>query len=169
MDAIQAILGRRSIRQFTGEKIPDNDVKVFLEAAMAAPSACNQQPWHYIIIKEKDSFRKIMEAQSYTKMLEKASIAVIVCADPTLQTCPGYWVQDCSAATENLLLAVHALGYGATWCGLYPNDDVVWKIRNIFDIPKEVYPLGVIAIGIPDEKKPPANRYKQERVHSEKW
>ena len=169
MDAIQAILGRRSIRKFTGEKIPEKDVKKFLEAAMAAPSACNQQPWHYIVVKEKETFNKIMEAQPYTKMLEKASVAVVVCADPALQTCPGFWVQDCSAATENLLLAVHALGYGATWCGLYPNDDVVWKIRKIFDMPKEVYPLCVVAVGVPGEEKPPADRFKQERVHSEKW
>jgi nitroreductase len=169
MDAMQAILGRRSIRKFTGETIPEKDIKLILEAAMAAPSACNQQPWHYIVAKKKETFSKIMEAQPYTKMLEKASIAVIVCADPALQTCPGFWAQDCSAATENLLLAVHALGYGATWCGLYPNDDVVWKIRQIFDMPKEVYPLCVVAVGVPDEEKPPANRYKQERIHEEKW
>jgi len=110
-----------------------------------------------------------MKAQPYTNMLTNASIAVIVCADPELQTCRGFWVQDSSAATENLLLAAHALGYGATWCGVYPNDDTVWKIREIFDIPKQIYPLCVIAVSVPAEEKPPANRYKEERVHSEKW
>jgi nitroreductase len=169
MEAIQTILSRRSIRKFTGEAIPDKDIKLLLEAAMAATSACNQQPWHYIVVKNKDTFAKIMEAQRYTKMLEKASVAVIVCADPELQTCPGFWVQDCSAATENLLLAAHAMGYGATWCGVYPNDDVVWKMRELLGIPKNVYPLCVVALGVPDEEKPPANRYNQERVHSEKW
>jgi nitroreductase len=169
MVAIQAILGRRSIRKYTGEEIPDKDIKQLLEAAMAAPSACNQQPWHYIVVKRKETFTRIMAAQPYTKMLEKAALAVIICADPALQTCPGFWAQDCSAATENLLIAVHAMGYGATWCGLYPNDDPVWKVREILGIPKEVYPLCVVAIGVPDEKKPPANRYKQERVHAENW
>jgi nitroreductase len=169
LDAIQAILGRRSIRKFTGEIISEKDTKLLLEAAMAAPSACNQQPWHFVVARDKETFRKIMEAQPYTQMLKDASLAIIVCADPELQTCPGFWVQDCSAATENLLLATHALGYGATWCGLYPNDEVVWKIREILGIPKQVYPLGVIAVGVPGEEKPPANRYKQERVHAEKW
>ncbi|MFH2110612.1 MAG: nitroreductase family protein [Candidatus Bathyarchaeota archaeon] len=166
---MKAILGRRSIRKFTGETVPDEDVNRFLEAAMAAPSACNQQPWHYVVVRSRETFKRIMEAQPYTRMLEKASVAVVVCADPELQTCPGFWVQDCSAATENLLLAVHALGYGATWCGLYPNDDVVWKVREMLGLPKQVHPLCVVAIGVPDEEKPPANRYRQDRVHEEKW
>ena len=169
LDAMKAILGRRSIRKFTGEAIPDEDVKLFLEAAMAAPSACNQQPWHYVVVRSRETFSRFMEAQRYTRMLEKASVAVVVCADPELQTCPGFWVQDCSAATENLLLAVHALGYGATWCGLYPNDDVVWKVRELLGLPKQVYPLCVVAIGVPGEEKPPADRFRQDRVHTEKW
>ena len=169
MDALKAILGRRSIRKFTGETVPDGDVKKLLEAAMAAPSACNQQPWHFVVIRSRDTFNGIMRIQPYTKMLEKASLAVVVCADPELQTCPGFWVQDCSAATENLLLAVHAMGYGATWCGVYPSDDVVWKMRELLGLPKQVYPLCVVAIGVPDEKKQPANRYNEERVHPEKW
>lgn len=166
---MKAILGRRSIRKFTGEKIPEEDVKKFLEAAMAAPSACNQQPWHFVVIEDKKSFNKIMEIQPYTRMLEKASHAIVVCADPELQTCPGFWVQDITAATENLLLAVHALGYGATWCGIYPNDNPVWGIRELLSLPKNIMPLNVIAIGVPDEEKPPSDRYKEERVHHEKW
>ena len=169
MDALKAILGRRSIRKFTGENVPDEDVKLFLEAAMAAPSACNQQPWHFVVIRSRDTFNGIMQIQPYTKMLGKASLAMVVCADPELQTCPGFWVQDCSAATENLLLAVHAMGYGATWCGVYPSDDVVWKMRELLGLPKQVYPLCIVAIGVPDEGKQPANRYNEERVHREKW
>ena len=166
---MKAILGRRSIRKFTGEAIPDEDIKKILEAAMAAPSACNQQPWHFVVAKDKETHRKVMEIQPYTKMLEKASIALFVCADPELQTCPGFWVQDTSAATENILLAVEALGYGATWCGLYPNDEPVWKTRELLGLPKHVMPLNVIAIGVPDEEKPPSERYNEERVHYEKW
>jgi len=169
LDAINTILGRRSIRKFTGGAIPDGDVKTFLEAAMAAPSACNQQPWHFVVVRSRDTFARITEIQPYTRMLEKASVAVVVCADPELQTCRGFWVQDCSAATENLLLAVHALGYGATWCGLYPNDDSVWRIRELLGLPGQVIPLCIVAIGVPDEEKPPAARYNPERVHPEKW
>ena len=110
-----------------------------------------------------------MEIQPYTSMLKNAALGIIVCADPELQTCPGFWQQDCSAAVENILLAVHAMGYGATWCGLYPNDDPVYKVRELLDLPKHVYPLCVIAVGVPDEEKPPSNRFKEERVHHEKW
>ena len=166
---IDIILSRRSIRKFTGEDIPDADIKTMLEAAMAAPSACNQQPWHFVVSKSKETHEKIMEIQPYTKMLKNAALGIIVCADPELQTCPGYWQQDCSAAVENILLAVHALDYGATWCGLYPNDDRVYKIRKLLDLPKQVFPLCVIAVGVPDEKKPPSDRYNEERVHHEKW
>ena len=166
---MNAILGRRSIRKYTGEDIPDADVRQFLEAAMAAPSACNQQPWHFVVVRDKASFKKINDIQPYTRMLDKASLAIIVCADPDLQTCPGFWVQDVSAATENLLLAVHALGYGATWCGIYPSDDPVGGIRELLGLPKNIMPLNVIAIGVPDEEKPYNNRYNEERVHHEKW
>ena len=93
----------------------------------------------------------------------------LLCADPELQTCPGYWQQDCSAAVENLLLAAHAMGYGATWCGVYPLDDRVYGIREIINAPKQVFPFCVIAIGVPDEEKPPSDRFKTERVHYEKW
>ncbi len=166
---MKVILGRRSIRKFTGESITDEDITKILEAAMAAPSACNQQPWHFIVVRNKKTHEKIMKIQPYTKMLEKASIAVIVCADPDLQTCPGFWVQDVSASTENLLLAVEAMGYGATWCGIYPNDDRVWELKELLGLPKQVISLNVIAIGVPDEKKPPSNRYNEDRVHYEKW
>jgi nitroreductase len=166
---MKIILGRRSIRKFTGETIPDEDVKKILEAAMAAPSACNQQPWHFIVVRDKKTHDRIMEIQPYTKMLGEAALSIIVCADPDLQTCPGFWVQDVSAATQNILLSVEALGYGATWCGIYPNDDRAWEIKKLLELPKQVIPLNVIAIGVPDEEKPPSNRYNEERVHHEKW
>ena len=166
---MKTILSRRSIRKFTGESVRKEDILTFIEAAMAAPSACNQQPWHFVVAKDKETHRKVMEIHSSTTMLEKASHAIFVCADLELQTCPGYWTQDLSAATENLLLAVHTMGYGATWCGVYPDDNRVWKIREILDLPKRVIPLNVVAIGVPDEEKPPSNRYKEERVHYEKW
>jgi nitroreductase len=166
---MEVILGRRSIRKFTSETIPEADVKKLLEAAMSAPSACNQQPWHFIIIREKSTHQKIMNIHNYSKMLKDAAIAIVVCADPDLQTCPGYWVQDVSAATENILIAVEALGYGATWCGVYPDDERVWKIKELLEIPKQVVPLNVIAIGVPDEEKPPSQRYRESRVHYDKW
>ncbi len=98
-----------------------------------------------------------------------AAAAIIACADPSLEVCAGYWVQDCYAATENLLLAAHAMGYGATWCGVYPLDDRVWRLKELFGVPKRVIPMCVVALGVPDEEKPPAKRYTEERVHAERW
>lgn len=170
MDAIQAILSRRSIRKFTGEEIPDEKIRALLDAAMVAPSACDQQPWHFIVVKKKETLRHIAGEIPTAGMLERgAAAAIIVCADPSIEVCAGYWVQDCSAATENLLLAAHAMGYGATWCGIYPLDDRVWKLREMFEIPKQVIPMCIVAIGVPDETKLPVKRYKAERVHAEKW
>jgi nitroreductase len=169
MNALEAILGRRSIRKFTGARVSEEDVETLLKAAMSAPSACNQQPWHFIVVRNRESLKKIMEAHPYTKMLDKASVAIIVCGDPELQDCPGYWVQDCSAATENLLIAANAIGLGATWCGVYPADDRVLKLKEIFGTPKQVVSLCVVAVGVPDEKKPPSERFNEDRIHFEHW
>ncbi|HDJ21957.1 MAG TPA: nitroreductase family protein [Candidatus Bathyarchaeota archaeon] len=169
MKALEAIYSRRSIRVFTGDEVPQEDVEKMLRAAMTAPSACNQQPWHFVVVRDKETHRRIMGVQKYTAMLEKASVAIIVCAQPGLEKCPGFWVQDVSAAAENILLAAHALGYGATWCGLYPRDDPVWGVREIIGAPKDVVPFCVIAVGVPGEEKPPSQRYKRERVHFERW
>jgi nitroreductase len=170
MDAIQAILSRRSIRKFTGGDIPNEKIKALLDAAMVAPSACDQQPWHFIVVKNKETLRHIAGEIPTSGMLARgAAAAIIVCADPSLEVCAGYWVQDCSAATENLLLAAHAMGYGATWCGIYPIDDRVWKLNEMFGVPKQVIPMCIVALGVPAEEKSPVKRYKTERVHAEKW
>jgi nitroreductase len=170
MDALKAIFSRRSIRNFTGAEIPDEKIRELLDAAMVAPSACDQQPWHFIVVKKKETLRHIAGEIPTSGMLARgAAAAFIVCADPSLEVCTGYWIQDCSAATENLLLAAHAMGYGATWCGIYPLDDRVWKLKEMFGVPKQVIPMCIIALGVPAEEKPPVKRYKAERVHAEKW
>lgn len=169
MDAMKAILSRRSIRKYTGEPVSDEDLKQILEAAMAAPSACNQQPWHFIVVKDPEILAKIPKVQPYTRMVESAGMAIIVCAEPSLETCKGFWEQDTTAATMNILHAVNALGLGACWCGIHPNMKPVNGIRELLGIPDSVIPLNVIAVGHPDEEKAPADRFKKERVHLDKW
>jgi nitroreductase len=169
MDAIKAIMTRRSIRSYTGKKVSEEQIRTILEAAMAAPSAVNEQPWHFIVIKEKEVLSRISEVSPYAKMAKDASVAVVVCADLSLEKSKGRAVQDCCISAENILLAAHALGLGAVWTALYPDEERVENAKKLFDIPKNVIPLCIIPIGYPAEEKNPENRFKKERVHSEKW
>ncbi len=115
MEQTDYILDRRSIRKFTSQKIHTELITKVLTAAMYAPSAVNTQPWHFVVIDRKPIFRQIMEVHPYAQMLQTASHAIVVCGNETLQHGDGYWVVDCRAATQNLLLAAHALGLGTCW------------------------------------------------------
>jgi|GEM_PF-112297 len=166
---MDAILSRRSIRKYTGEHVPDQLVKELLQAAMSAPSAGNQQPWHFIVLRHRDTLTKITEFHPYSQMLKEASVAIVVCGDESLEKHPGYWVQDCSAATENILIAAQEKGLGAVWLGVYPREDRVTALRKLLGIPEAVTPLSIVSIGYPAEKKEPANRYNEQRIHYDKW
>jgi len=161
-------LGRRSIRRYTGEKIPEDLITKLLKTGMAAPSAHNKQPWHFIVVDDSEILKKIPAYHPYSKMLENASHAIVVLGDTDIQS-TGFWVQDCSAATENILLAAHALGLGAVWLGVYPNESLVENTRKLFNIPSHVTPLCIISLGYPKEAKPPRENYDPKRVHRNKW
>jgi nitroreductase len=169
MDVIKAILTRRSIRRYTSEPVTEAEVEKLLAAAMAAPSAGNQQPWHFVVIRERDTLNAVPEFHPHAGMLREASVAILVCGDVTLQKHEGYWVQDCSAATQNLLLAAHALGLGAVWLGIHPRPEREEGIRKLLGLPTNVVPLALISVGRPAEEKEPAGRYDSERVHRERW
>jgi nitroreductase len=169
MEAIEAILGRRSIRKYTGEPVTDGQLKRLLEAAMAAPSAHNRQPWHYVVIRDKATLLEIPKFHNYSKMLEQAALAIVVCGDLELENGTGFWVQDCSASTQNILLAAKATGLGAVWLGVYPNEALVTKLRALLKMPEKIVPLCIISIGHPSEEKPPGNRYDGGRIHHDTW
>jgi nitroreductase len=169
MEAIEAILSRRSVRKYTGVYVTDEQVKTLLEAAMAAPSAHNKQPWHFIIVKDRETLLEIPKFHPYSKMLEQASLAIVVCGDLDLEEGTGFWVQDCSAATENILVAAKAIGLGAVWLGVYPFEPLVKNVKTLLKVPENVTPLCIISVGYPIEEKPPANRYNPERIHQGKW
>lgn len=147
----------------------EEDLKDLLKAAMAAPSAHNKQPWEFIVVRDRQLLTEITRFHPYSKMLNEAPLAVIVCGNLKKEESEGYWVQACSAATENILLAAQDKGLGAVWLGVYPNEDRVKDIRKIFDIPGHAVPLNVIAVGHPAEKKEPSDRYDEDRVHLNKW
>ncbi len=169
MDAVVAILSRRSIRKYTVQPVSDEIIKKLLEAAMSAPSAGNEQPWHFIIIKDHKILDEISKFHPYSWMLKEAPVAILVCGDEELEKYPGYWIQDCSAAIENILIAANAKGLGAVWLGIYPREERIKGIRKLIDLPKHIVPQSLIAIGYPAEQKPPPNRYKDSRVHYNSW
>ena len=166
-DLIGTIFARRSIRKFTDEPVSEDDVKTLLEAAMAAPSASNRKPWHYVVVTRRENLDRLADAHKYAQMLREAPLCVAVCGDTSISE--RFWVQDCSAATENLLLAVTALGLGAVWCGVHPSEERVKEIGEILGIEAPVRPLNIIVIGHPAETKEPRTQYDQSRVHRETW
>lgn len=169
MDALEAILTRRSIRRYTGKPVPEEQIRTLLEAAMSAPSAGNEQPWQFILITDRRILDGIPTFHPYADMLREASVAILVCGDVDLERYKGSWVQDCSAATQNLLLAAHARGLGAVWVGIYPKDDRVQRMQKLLDLPAHVIPLALVPIGYPAERIPSVDRFDATRIHSNGW
>jgi len=169
MDVMDVILSRRSIRKYTSEEVSDDLVKELLEGGMSAPSAGNEQPWHFVVIRDRKILNEIPKFHPHSWMLKDASVAILVCGDLELEKHKGYWIQDCSAATENILIAVQGKGLGAVWLGIYPREDRVSGMRTLLGIPEHVVPFSLISIGYPAEKKPRANRYDDAKIHYNRW
>jgi len=166
---MKEIFTRRSIRKFTAEPVSSEHIEKLLRAAMNAPSACNEQPWEFIVVRKKETMQKIRRYQHFSMPLDTANCAIIVCGDTRRQRYKGFWVQDCSAASQNILLEAHHLGLGAVWMGLHPIERWVSQTREVFSLPEEIVPMGIIALGHPDMEVKPADRYKSEYVHFEEW
>lgn len=166
---MNAIFQRRSIRKYTDQDVSHESIKKLLAAAMSAPSAGNERPWHFIVVKDKERLAQLSNASPYAKMTKEASVAIIVCGDLSLEKFQGYWVQDCSAATQNILLEVTELGLGAVWLGIYPLQDRVQYIQNLFSLPEHVVPFSVIPVGDPAQSPDAPDRYEESRVHHEVW
>ena len=169
MDAIEAILSRRSIRQYTSQPVPDEIVRELLTAAMSAPSAVNEQPWQFIVITDRHLLNGIPQITPYAQMAKDAALVVLVCGDTTREKYHGFWPQDCAAATENLLIAANARGLGAVWCGVYPVDERVQGLRRYLQLPDYIVPFSLVPIGYPAEKREPRHRYDGSRVHFNGW
>ena len=166
MDAIEAVLSRRSIRKYTAEPVDETTLRGLLDAAMNAPSSANGQPWHFIVVTDRKTLDEIPTFHQYSNMVKEAPLAVIICGDMQLSS---VWVQDCSAATENLLIAANARGLGAVWLGVYPIGERTAGVRKLFGLPDNIMPLNIVVVGHPAEEKPPVNRFNPERVHRNKW
>jgi nitroreductase len=169
MKEIEHILDRRSIRRFSDQKIDDESIKTLLTASMYAPSAVNLQPWHFVVIDQWNMMEKIMEVHPHARMLATASHAIVVCGDLQQQHDDGYWVVDCGAATENLLLAAHALGLGSCWVGIHPREARKTAFSRLLSLPSHIKPFALVALGYPDEKKPRPQRFQAQKVKHNTW
>ncbi|MBG0776254.1 MAG: nitroreductase family protein [Desulfovibrionaceae bacterium] len=169
MDALECILTRRSVRAYTPEPVTDAEIRTLLEAAMAAPSACNQQPWEFVVVRDRETLAKVGTINPHARMAAKAPLGILVCGDATLEKCPGFWVQDCAAAVENLLLAARAMGLGAVWTAVFPVEERIAGYRALFGVPERVTPMAFLVVGHPAEEQKPAERYNPQRVHRDAW
>lgn len=169
--ALDVIATRTSVRAYRDCPVGADTVELLLRAAMAAPSAMNRQPWVFVVVDDKALLQKFADSLQYAKMAASAPLAVVVCADLTRN--PGasgdWWVMDASAASENLLLAAHAVGLGAVWTGVYPRSERVKAVRSILGLPGSVVPLNVIPIGYPAETPEPKQKWNPDNIRYNGW
>lgn len=159
---LDLIKKRRSIRQYTDEPVSDADIKALLEAAMAAPSSDDRRPWEFIVVREKSLRQRLAQTHVWSHMCADAPVVFIVCGD---ERCSKAWVEDTSAATENLLLAATELGLGAVWVGVHRDPQNEEYVRKVLGIPQELHVLCLVPVGHPAESKPPHTKYNESKVH----
>lgn len=164
---IQNIMTRTSVRAYTDQAIGKDTIETILKAGMAAPTAVNAQPWHFVAVTNRAILDSLATSNPNARMLHQAPLAIVVCGDIT-KTLEGkgreFWIQDCSAATENILLAAHAYGLGAVWTAAYPIDDRMASISTTLQLPETIVPLCAIIIGHPAENPEPKDKWKEENV-----
>jgi nitroreductase len=169
MDTLEAIHTRRSIRVYQNKPVAEETITKLLAAAMAAPSAMNQQPWEFIVVTNRDVLDQISTINPNAQMAERAPLAILVCGNLQRETSPGYWVVDCAAAVQNMLLCAHALGLGAVWTGTYPNEDRMDGYTELFHLPEHVLPHTLVVVGYPAEQRPHPDRFQPARIHYNGW
>ena len=170
-EKLDLIFGRRSVRVYSPGEVPNQLVTRLLEAAMAAPSAMAKDPWRFIVTRQPSTLSSLAKLLPGGKMLATANLAIAVCGDLecALDRHLSFLLQDCSAATENLLLAAHALGLGACWVGVHPSESAAETVKALFALPPAIVPVAVIALGMPGEDPGPRTRFNPAYVHSERW
>lgn len=171
-DAFSVIFSRKSVRKFQNKPVSRADLELILKAGMAAPTAVDRRPWAFVAVTDRKMLDTLADKLPYAKMLYQAGAAIVVLGDLD-KTLPGegqaYWIQDCSAVTQNILLAVEALGLGAVWTAVYPSKEREASVREVLGLPLNVIPLNVIPIGVPDGDPKPKDKWDPTVIHWEKW
>lgn len=171
VNAEQAVLDniatRTSIRDYEARPVEKEKIEKMLRAAMAAPTAMNKQPWHFVVVDQRNVLDALAGTNPYAKMLKKAPLAIVVCGNTDKMIEGGgrdFWIQDASAATENLLLAAHAMGLGAVWTGAYPSEERCISISKVLSLSDNLVPLNMIVVGYPAEQPQPKQKFKEENI-----
>ncbi|MFH0826265.1 MAG: nitroreductase family protein [Candidatus Omnitrophota bacterium] len=171
-DTLTVIHSRRSVRHYTGQPVSRKDLETLVKAGMAAPTALDKRPWSFVVVTDEAVLKKLAEGLPYSKMIVQAKSAIVVCGVMTKAgggEAREFWVQDCSAATENILLAAEAMGLGTVWTGMYPFYQRVEYVQKVLGIPREVIPLNVIAVGFPTGEDRPKDKFDPANIHWDKW
>lgn len=169
METLEAIKSRTSVRAWEPRSIPSDIIRELLTAAFYAPSASNQQPWHIVVVDDRDVLTKAATLNPFGLMAARAPMGLLVCLDSELESSSGTGVQDCAAATQNILLAAHALGLGAVWTGVHPDPVRVESFSALFDLPRSVTPISFVLLGYSSHKPKPLDRNRWGRVHVNRW
>ena len=170
-ETISTIHNRKTVRDFTDKPVPEELLMVLVKAGMAAPTAVNSQPWEFIVVKDKSKMKKLAESLQFSRMLDSATAAILVCTSPnkTKDKDVNYAIIDATLASENILLAAESLGLGGAWVAIFPKESVIDYIRSEFDIPENIIPLNIIPLGYPVGNEKPKNKYNSDVIHFEKW
>ena len=165
--AIENILSRKSVRKYSDKEIEQEKIDIILKCAMAAPSAMNKQPWEILVINDKEKLEKIAEILPNASYSKNSQVTIIVCGDKNVSE--KFWEQDCSAVSENILLAAESLGLGAVWCAVYPFDEKVEAVKNLFELPENIVPLNVIPMGYSETNEDAKEKYDSKKIHINGW
>lgn len=165
------ILNRKSVRSFSTEKVSREDLELIVRCGMAAPSAINLQPWEFIVFDEEKTLSFMVDLHDYSKMFKTAQAGILVCGnlEKRVEAFAEGWIQDCSASVENMLLCIESLGLGGVWLGIYPIRERCDKLIEFFDLPDNIMPFGLIALGHPDGDFKALNKWDEEKVHWNRW
>lgn len=160
------IFSRKSVRHYTDEEVSRETLEQLVKAGMAAPSGKNTQPWSFVIVSDRQILDKMADGLPYAKMLKDAKHAIIVCGDEEKSS---YWYLDCSAASQNILLAIEAMGLGGVWTAAYPYEDRIKVVREAIELPANIIPLNVIPVGHPKNMEKPKDKWDATKVHWNKY
>ncbi|MFA5250647.1 MAG: nitroreductase family protein [Parachlamydiales bacterium] len=169
MQAIEALLTRRSIRKYTQAPIPAEILEKLFLCTLAAPSAKNQKPLHLVVIQEKKTLSQIAAFHPHAAMCKEAALGILICSDTKIETTESFCLQDGAAAAENLLVAAHALGLGAVWVSVHPKEERIASFVRLLGLPENILPIALIVLGHPNEKKTLKEPPEKSRLHFEKW
>ncbi|MCL3780679.1 nitroreductase family protein [Prolixibacteraceae bacterium JC049] len=171
-NTLEIIHQRKSVRAYTDQQVSKTQLETLIKAGMAAPTAVNKQPWAFISIDDRTTLDSLGNGLPYAKMLKKATAAIVVCGDLS-KALEGweqeFWIQDCSNASQNILLAAESMGLGAVWTAAYPAEDRMATVKSILNLPDHIIPLNVIPIGYPTGIEKPKDKWKPENLHWNKW